>query len=91
MKLDNDRNELNYDINRHIFHEFEQFFMLKTTLTRNHEEKKEFVYVSMEYLTFIVSNKKYKIELTAAQLYGKLSHDSEFDKMKDSKIKLFKN
>ena len=64
--------------------------MLKTTLTRNYEEKKEFVYVSMKYLTFILSNKKYKIELTA-QLYRKLSHDSEFDKMKDSQIKLFKN
>ena len=66
-------------------------FYAKNNQKRNNEEKKEFVYVSMEYLTFIVSNKKYKIELTAAQLYGKLSHDSEFDKMKDSKIKLFKN
>ena len=53
--------------------------------------EKEFSYVSLKYLTFIVSNKKYKIELTALQLHRKLSHDSEFDKMKDSQIKLFKN
>ena len=39
-------------------------FYAKNNQKRNNEEKKEFVYVSLKYSTFIVSNNKYKIEPT---------------------------